>query len=378
MSMPRILVFLAVVVSIVAGLHYYLWARLVRDAFEAPWRLRLGLAIAALALIVPASLFVVRALGPRRGAWLAWPAFVWMGAVFIFFCVFLVADVARLFVGVAAWAAKTPFDPSRRAALGRGLAGAQALVGGSLAAFAVWGARRAPKLVTVEVPIARLPQDADGLTIVQLTDVHLGPTLGREFVAELVARVNALAPDVVAITGDLVDGTVDELADAVAPLAELKARHGVYFVTGNHEYFSGAAQWIRHLPTLGVRVLANEHVALPPGVDLAGVHDYHANRDLPAALVGRDASRPLVLLAHQPRQIFEAAKLGVDLQLSGHTHGGQIWPFTYMVYLQQPYVAGLIKHQGAWLYVSRGTGYWGPPMRLGTRAEITKVVLRAA
>jgi predicted MPP superfamily phosphohydrolase len=213
--------------------------------------------------------------------------------------------------------------------------------------------------------------------------VHVGPTLGREFIEELVARTNAENPDIVAITGDLVDGSVEQLREHVAPLAKLRAKHGVYFVTGNHEYYSGVDEWIGELGRIGVKVLRNERVSLADGLDLAGVDDHSAKQmrddhgpDLGRALAGRDTSRALVLLAHQPRAIHEAAKHGVDLQLSGHTHGGQIWPWNFMVRLQQPYVAGLVKHGDTQLYVSSGTGYWGPPMRLGTTPEITKIVLR--
>jgi uncharacterized protein len=227
------------------------------------------------------------------------------------------------------------------------------------------------------------------MTLVQITDLHVGPTIGRDKVAEVVAATNALAPDIIAITGDLVDGTVASLRDAVAPLRELRARHGVFFVTGNHEYFSGAGPWMEELARLGIRVLRNERVRIGEGAvafDLAGVDDRSAARsglpghgeDLPAALNGRDRSRPVVLLAHQPRTVLDAAEHGVDLQISGHTHGGQIWPFGFLVRLQQGFLVGLRRHKDTQLYVSRGTGYWGPPMRLGSPPEITQLVLRSA
>jgi predicted MPP superfamily phosphohydrolase len=202
--------------------------------------------------------------------------------------------------------------------------------------------------------------------------------------------VNALEPDVVAITGDLVDGSVRELAGAIAPLAGLRAKHGVFFVTGNHEYYSGATEWIAYLRTLGVRVLRNERVALEVGgataIDVAGVDDASARRsgvpghrmDVEGALAGRDPERVLVLLAHQPKAIVKAAAHGVDLQLSGHTHGGQIWPWGCLVKLDQPYVSGLHRHESTQVYVSAGTGYWGPPMRLMAPAEITRLELVAS
>ena len=209
----------------------------------------------------------------------------------------------------------------------------------------------------------------------QITDLHIGPLLRKEWVEGVVERVRALKPDVVAITGDLVDGTVDELREHVAPLARLaEAPRGVYFSTGNHEYYSGVDEWLQYLPSLGIRPLSNERVQIAPGLDIAGIHDPTGRGryapDLGRALDGRDARTPVVLLAHQPRQFREAARSGVALTLSGHTHGGQIWPFSWLVALVQPYIAGLHRRGDAQLYVSRGTGFWGPPMRVFAPAEI--------
>jgi uncharacterized protein len=193
--------------------------------------------------------------------------------------------------------------------------------------------------------------------------------------------VNALDPDVVAITGDLVDGSVAELREHVAPLRDLRARYGVFFCTGNHEYYSGANEWVAELGTLGVKVLRNERVTIGEGedvLDIAGVDDFNAPKkghDLKTAMHGRDPSREVVLLAHQPRSVFEAAEHDIGLQLSGHTHGGQIFPWNYLVRLQQPFVVGLHKLRDTWVYVHRGTGYWGPPMRVGIKPEIAQITL---
>ena len=202
------------------------------------------------------------------------------------------------------------------------------------------------------------------------------------------ARCNRLAPDLIAVTGDLVDGSVRRIGDEVAPFAGLHARYGVFFVTGNHDHYSGADQWVEHVQVLGMRVLRNERVTVGSGdawFDVAGVEDHHAHlvsgthqEDLPRAVEGRDASRPVILLAHDPATFHQAARLGVDLQLSGHTHGGQIWPFRYLVRLSTPYVAGHYVKNGAQLYVSCGTGFWGPAMRLGAPAEITEIIVRRA
>ncbi len=244
-----------------------------------------------------------------------------------------------------------------------------------------------PNHVEVSVTLPRLPARLDGFTIVQITDVHIGNTIGRAFVEAMVAEVAAARGDLIAITGDLVDGSVRRLAHAAEPLADLRAPHGVFFVTGNHEYYSGVGPWLAHLPTLGVVPLRNERVRIGDGdasFDLAGIDDRSGRRfrghgpDLAAAVSGRDPSRELVLLAHQPRMVSDAVVHGVGLQLSGHTHGGQIWPWHYLARAQQGgLLAGLSRHGDTQLYVSRGTGYWGPPVRVGAPAEITRIVLRA-
>jgi hypothetical protein len=376
------LLFLPVVFSLTYGLHFYIWARLVRDtALPPPLRaFSTGLLI-ALALSMPLSFVLARAVRRGVAALIAWPAYVWMGFMMLLFLGVMAGDVARLVLRVAQGPIE---DPARRLFLHRVLGGLVALTAGGAGLAALRRGLGRVALREVSVPLQRLPRALDGTTIVQLTDVHIGPTLGREFIEELVARSNALAPDIVAITGDLVDGSVENLRDQVAPLAQLRAKHGVYFVTGNHEYYSGANEWIAELGRLGVRVLRNERVALADGLDLAGVDDHSSagmlpghGPDLARALDGRDRSHAVVLLAHQPKEVLEASRLGVDLQLSGHTHGGQIWPWNYLVRLQQPYVAGLVKHGDTHLYVSCGTGYWGPPMRLGTTPEMTKVTLRS-
>jgi predicted MPP superfamily phosphohydrolase len=379
-----LIVFLVIALSLIGGLHYYFWARLVRDtALPAPWRQLATGALWLLGLSMPATLILWRSHHPVRSL-LAWPAFVWMGMLIILGTVLFGADLVRLVIHAGGGAR----DPERRLLLQRTLAAAAATVAAGLGALAVRQGTKRVQVHEVEVTLPKLPKALDGFTIVQLTDVHVGgQTIHRRFIEEVVATTNALSPDLIAITGDLVDGSVDELRSQVAPLASLRARRGVFFVTGNHEYYSGVDAWLAHLATLGIRVLRNERVAVGDGThsfDLAGIDDWSARAfpghgaDLPRALHGRDPAHELVLLAHQPRAIHEAAALGVGLQLSGHTHGGQIWPWNFAVRLQQPFVAGLGREKSTQLYVSRGTGYWGPPMRLGAPAEITRIRLRSA
>ncbi len=240
--------------------------------------------------------------------------------------------------------------------------------------------------------LERLPPKLSGFTLAQITDLHVGPTIQEKHVRRVVDMTNALRPDAVVITGDLVDASVPELRAATEHLARLQARHGVYFVTGNHEYYAGARAWLAEIQRYGIRPLRNARVPLgdrgPGGAsfDLAGVDDWSVARGdeaawpaLDAALRGRDPDRSLVLLAHQPRGVEPAVRGGVELQLSGHTHGGQLFPWNLVVSAVFPYFKGLYHHREGerrgQVYVSCGTGYWGPPMRLGAPAEVTRVVL---
>ncbi len=246
-------------------------------------------------------------------------------------------------------------------------------------------ARKVARVVEVEVPLAGLARQLHGFTIAQISDIHVGPTIKRAFVERIVERVNLLGADMVAITGDLVDGTVRELSHHTEPLGRLTSRHGTYVVTGNHEYYSGADAWIHELRRLGARVLMNEHVVLDhdgAALAVAGVTDYSAHHfdpthrsDAPAAMLGMPHDAVKLLLAHQPRSAAGAEAAGFHLQLSGHTHGGQFWPWNLFVRLQQPFTAGLNRLGTMWIYISRGTGYWGPPMRFGIPSEITRIRL---
>ncbi|WP_428264734.1 metallophosphoesterase [Haliangium sp.] len=376
-------------------IHYYLWRRLIHDTgLTHPWRRVVTIAIIALGASMPLSMWISRLVSARVGHTLGWPAFLWMGMVILLLLGFLAVDAVRMLrwsarhgIALAQRETLPPSDPGRRRFMARAVGGAVVTAAsGTLA----WGVREARDIIEVtEVPVTltRLPAALDGFSIVQLTDIHVGYTVSRGFVEGLVARTNAARPDLIAITGDLVDGDVPLLRAAVAPLGELRAPHGVYFVTGNHEYYSGVEPWIEELTRLGIRVLRNERVRIEragQGFDLAGIDDHSAARfgaghgpDLGKALAGRDRRRELVLLAHQPRQVEDAGRYDVGLQLSGHTHGGQIWPWHYVVQAQQGFLAGLYRYRDTQLYVSRGTGYWGPPVRVGAAPEIAKIVLRA-
>ena len=370
-----------------AGIHTYVWLRLVRRAELPPrWHRVITISMIGLFIAIPVTTWSRNAL-PRFSATVGWVSMPWMALVGLTFIALVVIDLVRL-ARRAVPRQSEGVSLSRRTFLARATGGAALAIGGTSVARGMIEARGTHEVVDVEVPLAKLPRALDGFTIVQLSDLHVGLTIDRAFVQKVVDHANRLSPDLIALTGDLVDGRVADLRDEVAPLGQLRARHGIYAVTGNHEYYSGADPWISEISSLGIRYLRNERVAIgdgDAGFDLAGVDDYSADgykghgEDLPRALAGRDQRRALVLLAHQPRQVRGAAQHGVDLQLSGHTHGGQIWPWHYIVKLQQGgMLAGRYQHGGTQLYVTRGCGYWGPPVRLLAPLEITRVILRAA
>jgi predicted MPP superfamily phosphohydrolase len=373
-----LLIVIGVLLSVIGSAHGYFAARLVAGiALPAPWSW-LGYAavwgLCALLFVHPTA---ERTIGPRAGRILAWPAHLWLGTCLYLLIGLGVSDVVMLVAG------SSGLDAERNRALAvLGFASATMLIG-------MASALRVPAVRRVEVDLPDLPQALDGYRIVQISDVHIGSILRRGFARRLVERCNALQADALAITGDLVDGRVHHLADEVAPLSELRARDGVFFVTGNHDHYSGADAWSEHLASLGIVPLRNRQHRIERGGSallLAGVDDLSSRRartsrggfDLDAALAGWDGVEPLVLLAHDPRTFDLARHRGVHLQLSGHTHDGQLWPFRYMVRLQTRWLAGLYHVGRSALYVSRGTGFWGPPMRILAPAEITELVLRPA
>lgn len=380
--------FFVIALGVFGSVHLYLWARLVLAPELGPvWMLLLTGLLVALFALIPLTFLFGRRASPNTARFLIMPGYIWLGTLFLLFVSVAASDLLRGGLELAEWfAGAVPQSPEESLLRSRLQAELAAGIAGLALAASLWSGR---KLAVKRVPVqlSRLPIALDGTTIVQLTDVHIGPTRGRLFLDRVVDATNALEPDVIAITGDLVDGSVTKLAQDVAPLGRLRARHGVFFVTGNHEYYSGVEPWCAYLTQLGLRVLRNERVRIGSGddsYDLAGVDDLAGRQfgsgqgtDLDLALLGRDPSRELVLLAHQPRVVLDAERAGVGLQLSGHTHGGQIWPFHFLVRLQQPVNSGLVRFGRSLLYVSNGTGYWGPPMRLGSPAEITELTLHA-
>jgi hypothetical protein len=381
----RLLVFLSILGTVTALLHGYAWLRLVSEpAWGEPIGTVLTVALALAAVLLPLSLLSARSLPRTLAGPVGWAAYLWLGAIFYLDVSLLALDLGRAaFEGVALAAVDGAVTAGGPAAA-RVLAGAASAIAlGLVTVGAVRGLGR-PIVRRVKIAIADLPAAFEGFRIVQLSDIHVGPVIRRPFVEKLVGEVKALAPDLVAVTGDLVDGSVAELRSEVAPLAELEAPHGVFFVTGNHEYMSGADPWSAHVEDeLGMTALRNRHVVLEKDgarLVLAGIEDAMAPRfggvtDLDAALRGRDPALPVILLAHQPRSVEQAAAAGVALQISGHTHGGQMQPFGALVRLDQPFLKGLHKVGATAVWVSEGTGTWGPPLRVGSQSEISVLEL---
>ncbi|MER6685343.1 metallophosphoesterase [Streptomyces olivaceoviridis] len=424
------------VLAVVAGLHWYVWRRLVRDTTRGPGPARR----AGTAVFVAGPVLMTGALvAERAGApfWLqrtlAWPGFLWMALALYLLLAVLASEAVRPLVNrlsrrvapspldhpspapaasplgepgpevqgaeppgavtTAPAPARTPApaqapaqtpraqEPTRRLVVSRLLAGAATTAAVATVGHGTYGVLKGPRVERVTVPLAKLPRAAHGFRIAVVSDIHLGPVLGRGFAQRVVDTVNATRPDLIAVVGDLVDGSVKDLGPAAAPLARLSARHGAYFVTGNHEYFSGAEQWIEEVRDLGLHPLQNARTELPY-FDLAGVNDVQGESegqgpDFARALDDRDPARACVLLAHQPVQIHEAVRHGVDLQLSGHTHGGQLWPGSLLAAAANPTVAGLDRYGDTQLYVSRGAGAWGPPTRVGAPSDVTVIELAA-
>ncbi|WP_229414302.1 metallophosphoesterase [Zemynaea arenosa] len=368
----------AVVLSLLALLHMYIGMRLIPAIGLAGVGYALAvLFLAASTVLMPMGLIATRVRKGDLADRLAWVGLLVMGLFSSLLVLTFLRDLLLLLLEVAGMA---DADVTHATAVGVPLLA----LGVTVVGF--FNARRTARVVEVEVPIKDLPASLDGYSIVQISDVHVGPTIKRKYIDAIVNRVNALEPDAIAVTGDVVDGSVHRLAPHTAPLGRLAARDGTFFVTGNHEYYSGAHEWIAEMRRLGLTVLINQHVIRErDGQQLliAGVPDYtahlfdasHKSDPQQAAAGAPDNVAVKILLAHQPRTAPAAADAGFDLQLSGHTHGGQFFPWNLFVPLQQPFVAGLNRLKNLWVYTSRGTGYWGPPKRFGAPSEITRVRL---
>ncbi|CAN5858332.1 metallophosphoesterase [soil metagenome] len=350
---PRILI----VLSILGSFHLYMWWRLIAPLPE-PWRC-VGTVVVCLGMpSFVASMIVSRKLTRESRRVLLMVGYMWFGIATYLMLGAIISNIAVAFGA----------PPTTMAAIG-GIGAICAVV------YGILHVRRGAQVKRVELALPGL--GVPEYRVVQLTDVHIGTMLGQKFAQDVVDKVNALEPDLIVITGDFVDGNLHELRADVEPFRDLRAKDGVYSVTGNHEYYWQTEEWMEHIRSLGIRVLRNERVTIDGVMQVAGVDDSSQTEDVPRAVEGRDPNLPLVLLAHHPSTIRRSQDK-VDLQLSGHTHGGQLLPLGWLARLFEPAVAGFAKFGRTWLYVSEGTGYWGPPMRVGTTQEITHLTLRRA
>lgn len=395
---------------VITLIHVYIWKRLIKDT-SPPLGVQRALtgALIVLAMLMLATLFLPRITGMVASGWIAWPGFLWMALSFYCALCLLVVEPVRLLLlrrdaferpsdSAVVVGDSSPtleqsvgrFDQSsaldRRRFLARTGAAAAGVASVGLVGYGASSALGAPQMLQVPVRLSRLDSAFNGFRIAVVSDIHLGPLLGRAHTERLVRLINETDADLVAVVGDLVDGTVAELGSAAEPLQDLVSREGTFFVTGNHEYYVDDTEpWLQELDRFGIQTLRNESTVIRRGAaafDLAGVNDVTGVEradppDFGRALDGLDSSGPTVLLAHQPILVAEAAARGVDLQISGHTHGGQMWPFQYVVEAVQPALAGLSAVDDTQLYVTRGAGFWGPPVRIGARPDITVLSLQA-
>ena len=388
--------FFTVFFAVLAGVSFYVGRRLISSArIRSPWR-QLAWTAAALAPVLAVLPLLLRINGIEE-PWVdhvSWVGYVGLGFLSLLATGIVIRDIGLCAARTWRWCAnlfraqKVEPDPERRRVL---LAGTNMIILGasaSLTGYGLFEARRRPEIMPVTIPLPNLPPAFDGFRIAQISDIHVGPTVKHDWVEKIVNATSNLNADMVVFTGDFVDGTVPYLRRHTEPMKELKAPFGRFFVTGNHEYYSGVIPWLSEMDRLGWDVLLNEYRTIAKNgsrLIVAGVTDYTAGdfvadqRSNPqGAAGGAPADVTRILLAHQPKSIVAAAHAGYDLQLSGHTHGGQFFPWDNLARLAQPYLSGLHRHDKTWVYVSRGTGYWGPPLRLGQPSEITLITLKRA
>ena len=393
------MIFFSVATIIVLSIHYYLWLRLIRDTDLSTLYRHIGTySLIALSLSFPIALSVDKVAPLRYSFPLLWLSYFWIGMMFLlFFLLFSIDIIKALFYIFSKLAAANSNilkpdiidleinNPERRQFISNLIASGTSLSVFIASGIGVTNYYSTAIVKKFNVVLNGLPEIFKGFNIVQISDLHLGQMMTKQKLQQIVGQVNNLKPDLIAITGDLADGSVEKLLQEANPLKDLKAKKGVYFVTGNHEYYSGVEEWTDAIKKMGIKVLNNKNIKIKKEDDyfyLAGVTDHEGERfgpkhaaDFEKTFSGLKKDKKKILLAHQPIAVQKASQYDTDLVLAGHTHGGQVWPFNYFVYLQQPYLKGFYDYQGTKLYVNQGTGCWGPPIRLGSKNEITQIIL---
>lgn len=374
----RYLIFFGVVFVLDFLMHFYVGRRFTA-LISAEWRPFAWVVLGLMGVLLIVAPIATRLEWPGAHA-LAVLGFSWMGILWLLFVACLAGDLLAVANAILKWMGQSVLDswvnPVRMVLFGLAILGA---------GFGAKSALSLPPLVEKKVVIPNLPAEFESYKILQLSDTHIGPILGRSWMEAVVRQAQLAGADLVVHTGDLVDGSVRQHGESIRPLQSLRGKDGALFVTGNHEVYSGAIEWSKFMASLGWNVLENQHVQIQRGNSIlvvAGVTDYsegaHQNTrasNPSRALAGSPADAIKILLAHQPKSALDAQELAVQLQLSGHTHGGQIWPFNFLVYLQQPMNVGLQMVGKVLVHTSKGTGFWGPPMRLFASPEIPVLVL---
>jgi uncharacterized protein len=383
------LIFFLIANLIVFSIHYYLWIKIVKDTgLKNYFRKTVTFLIVLLALSFPVAIVFARVFSIQLPYSLLWLFYLWMGTMMLLFFSLLFMDVIKLVYNISqkfSDRSNKTIDNDRREFISRSLVSGTSLFVLIAAGISVRNCYSELVVKNIKISLTSLPEVFKGFKIVQISDLHIGKMMTKDGLQKVVDKVNNLKPDLIVITGDLVDGSVNRLLHEVSPINTLHGENGVFFVTGNHEYYNGVMEWTNVFLENGIEVLGNKSIKITRGNDffyLSGVNDHSAKRfgkehaaDFKNTFSGLDKNKKKILLAHQPKAVNEASEYGVDLVLSGHTHGGQIWPFSYLVYLQQPYLKGLHKLNNTQLYVNQGTGCWGPQMRLGSFNEITEIIL---
>ncbi|GAB2681488.1 metallophosphoesterase [Nocardia goodfellowii] len=361
---------------LLALVHWLFYRRLIRaTGVPGPAKVAAAIVLAVLWVTLVVALGAGSAYSPEPIRPIVWLGLTWAAVMFYLLLGLLVISVVLLIARLAKF--------SNRVLL---LQVSSALLVAAAVGTVAYGVHEAntPQVVAVELRSPKLPAELDGLRVAVVADIHVGAARGAAFTERVVDLVNTQQPDVIVLPGDLIDGSVELVGPDIAPIADLRSKYGTFAVAGNHEgYVDGVAEWLDYWETLGVRTLRNQRTEIAINgatLELAGVYDYDApdpyGPDLAAAVAGHRSDRFLMLMAHQPRQAPDAAARGIDLQVSGHTHGGQIWPLNYVVGWVNGTVAGLDRVDDMQLFTTRGVGAWGPPVRVAAPPDIAILTLR--
>ncbi|TGL87944.1 metallophosphoesterase [Leptospira congkakensis] len=396
--MKAFFLFLSVLTSLLGFIYYYSTFRLISGlSLNGPVVTLILFGIGVLVLLVPLT-YVMSRISKREKTqtFFAYVTFTNFGFFSILFTLVLLMDLLRLVdLGIITQYSQILFSSLLRFGFpidgvtevkNFSLAFSTIALATALSSLGFYNAHVRLQYKRVKIPVKGLHPDLREFKIVQISDVHIGSTIKEKFLRRVVGKINAQTPDVVVITGDLVDGPAATLKHHLKPLADIKSKYGTFYVTGNHEYYSGVLSWLPEIEKLGINILLNANKTLTVGnakLLMAGVTDLTAGSMIKShqtspkrAMEGGESCDYKILLAHQPNSIYEASEVGFDLQISGHTHGGQFFPGNLLIYLAQKFVSGLHRYKNTDIYVSRGTGYWGPPFRLGAPSEISVLELQ--